>query len=78
MGDRSGEIELGGGLVTPQVPGLAQPQLHQPGQAVAPAGPGGGGPGGALRPGGGGDRVRKPHCAGRCGRPATGLTAGAD
>ena len=34
MGDRSGEIELGGGLVTPEIPGLPQPQLHQPGQAV--------------------------------------------
>ncbi len=34
MGDGGGEIELGGGLVTPQVPGLAQTQLHQPGQAV--------------------------------------------
>ena len=34
VGDGSGEIELGGGLVTPEVPGLAQTQLHQPGQAV--------------------------------------------
>ena len=33
-GDGGGEIELGGGLVTPQVAGLAQTQLHQPGQAV--------------------------------------------
>ena len=34
VGDSGGEIELGGGLVTPEVPGLAQTQLHQPGQAV--------------------------------------------
>ena len=33
-GDGGSEIELGGGLVTPQVAGLAQTQLHQPGQAV--------------------------------------------
>ena len=51
-GDRSGEIELGSGLVTPEVPGLPQ-------DPIAPAGPDD-----APRPGGGGDRVRKPHCAG--------------
>ncbi len=34
VGDRSGEIELGSGLVTPEVPGLAQTQLHQPGQTM--------------------------------------------
>ena len=34
VGDGSGEIELGGGLVTPEVAGLAQPKLHQPGQAM--------------------------------------------
>ena len=34
VGDGNGEIELCGGLVTPEVPGLAQTQLHQPGQAV--------------------------------------------
>ena len=34
VGDGSGEIELCGGLVTPEVPGLAQTQLYQPGQAV--------------------------------------------
>ena len=34
VGDRSGEIELGGGLETPEEAGLAQTQLHQPGQAV--------------------------------------------
>ena len=34
VGDGGGEIELGGGLVTPDVPGLAQTQLHQAGQAV--------------------------------------------
>ena len=34
MGDGGGEIELGGGLATPEVPGLAQTQLHPPGQGV--------------------------------------------
>ena len=34
VGHRSAEIELGGGLATPDVPGLAQTQLHQPGQAM--------------------------------------------
>ena len=34
VGDRSGEIELGSGLVTPEVPGLPQTQLHQPGQTM--------------------------------------------
>ena len=34
VGDGSSEIELGGGLVTPEVPGLAQTQLHQPVQAM--------------------------------------------
>ena len=62
--DRCGEIELGGGLLTPHVPGLPQTPLHQPGQA--------------MPHGGGGDTVRKPHCVGVRGRPATGLPAGAD
>ena len=66
VGDGSGEIELGGSLLTPDVPSLPQTQF-----ALA-------GPGGAPRPGGGNDRVRKPHCAGVCRRPATGLPAGAD
>ncbi len=34
VGDGGGEIELGGGLVTPEVPSLAQTQLHQPGQTM--------------------------------------------
>ena len=34
VGDGSGKIELCGGLATPEVPGLAPTQLHQPGQAV--------------------------------------------
>ena len=34
VGDGSGEIELGGGLVTPHVPGVPQTQLRQPAQAV--------------------------------------------
>ena len=32
VGDGGGEIELGGGIVTPEVAGLAQTQLHQPDQ----------------------------------------------
>ena len=57
VGNGSGEIELGGGLVPPYVPG-----------PIAPAGPSH-----ASQPGGGGDTVRKPHCTGACVRPAIGL-----